>query len=213
MQLYIIRHGQSYGNLPDWAHGNTDEELTELGKQQAAALAKWLPTALPQVDRIYCSTMQRAQQTGLAVAEAYKMTLVFDDRLREIGSNRLDHTAWPKDELPRHYSDEYWSSERPFSSVTPAVEGGESFMHFRTRVGLLIEELVRRHRDETIIAVCHGGVMEAIFDHVFNIGPWRRCEIWTHNTAISHFEYVDHPTRETWRLHFHNKVEHLREGN
>jgi probable phosphoglycerate mutase len=209
MHLYIIRHGQSYVNLPDWAHGNRDEGLTELGKQQAAALGNWLPTALPQVDKIYCSTMQRARETGQAVAEAYGMELAFDDRLREIGSNRFDHTPWPNDELPRDYSPDYWSSERPFSSVTPAVEGGESFMNFRTRVGLLIEELVRRHRDETIIAVCHGGVMEAIFDHLFNIGPWRRCEIWTHNTAISHFEYVDHPTRETWRLHFHNKVEHL----
>ena len=57
-----------------------------------------------------------------------------------------------------------------------------------------------------------GGVVDAVFDHVFNVGPWRRCEIWMHNTAISYFEYVAHPGRETWRLHFHSRVTHLAEA-
>jgi probable phosphoglycerate mutase len=82
-------------------------------------------------------------------------------------------------------------------------------MHFRVRVGLLIEELVVKHRDQVVIVVCHGGVIEAVFDHLFNIGPWRRCEIWNHNTGLSYFEYVEHPRRETWRLHFHNSNAHL----
>jgi broad specificity phosphatase PhoE len=57
--------------------------------------------------------------------------------------------------------------------------------------------------------VCHGGVIEAVFDHVFNIGPWQRSQIWTRNTAVSLFEYVEIPRRETWRLHFHDRTEHL----
>ena len=39
MHLYLIRHGQSFVNLPDWTGVNADEPLTELGQQQAAALA------------------------------------------------------------------------------------------------------------------------------------------------------------------------------
>ena len=38
MDLYMIRHGQSYVNLKDWDKGNLDEGLTDLGKSQAAAL-------------------------------------------------------------------------------------------------------------------------------------------------------------------------------
>ncbi|MGB0387285.1 MAG: histidine phosphatase family protein [Ardenticatenaceae bacterium] len=206
MHLYMIRHGQSYTNLPDWDKKNADQALTELGQQQAAALAEWLPLLLPKVDVIYGSTMLRARETAAPLAKAYEMAVCFDDRLREIGTNRLDHTPWA--EVPTDYSD-YWSTERPFLSITPNVEHSETWMHFRTRVGLLIQELVERHRDEIVIAVCHGGVVEATFDHIFNIGPWRRSEIWTHNSAITHFEYVEHPGRETWRLHFHNRVEHL----
>ena len=208
MHLYLIRHGQSFVNLKDWTDGNLDAGLTDLGQRQAAALAAWLPGHLPQIDGLYASTMRRARETAQPLATAYGVEIHWDDRLREIGNNRSDHTPWPPESLPKEYSD-YWASERPFATTTPMVEGGETFMHFRTRVGLFIEELVECCREKRIVAVCHGGVVEAAFDHIFNIGPWRRCEIWNYNTGVSHFEYVEIPRRETWRLHFHNRVEHL----
>jgi broad specificity phosphatase PhoE len=206
MHLYMIRHGQSYVNLPDWK-GGFDEGLTELGQSQAAALASWMPGSVPHVDAIYCSTMKRARETAAPLADAYGLTISFDERLREVGTSRIDHTPWPSESLLA-YAD-YWASERPFASVTPDQEGGESLMHFRTRVGLFVEELVSRHRDQVVVAVGHGGVIEITFDHVFNVGAFRRCEVWNHNTGVAHFEYVAHPRRETWRLHAHNRVDHL----
>ena len=208
MHLYLIRHGQSLINLAEWESGNTDEGLTDLGKQQAAALARWMPEHVTDIDAIYSSTMRRALETAEPLAQAYKQKLHYDDSLREIGNNRWDHSAWPNDDLPRDYAD-YWASERPFLPVTPFVENGETFIHFRTRVGIFIEGLVDQYKEGRLIAVCHGGVIEAAFDHIFNIGPWRRCEIWNHNTGITYFEYVAHPNRETWRLHFHNQFRHL----
>lgn len=207
MHLYMIRHGQSYVNLPDWDKGNTDEGLTDLGQRQAAALAEWLPDHLKQIDVLYASTMKRAKETAAPLAAAYDTPIHFDDRLREIGNNRFDHTPWPSDSLPE-YSD-FWGSERPFSSITPDFDGGESLMHFRVRVGQFIEELIEKHRDETVVAVCHGGVIELTYDHVFNIGPFRRCEVWSKNTGIALFQYIEHPGRELWRLHFHSRIEHL----
>ena len=82
-------------------------------------------------------------------------------------------------------------------------------MHFRTRVGLFVEEMTDRHHGQAVMAVCHGGVVDAVFDHIFNVGPWRRCEVWSKNTGITHFEYVELPLRETWRLYFQSRVEHL----
>jgi broad specificity phosphatase PhoE len=210
MHLYLIRHGQSHVNLKEWTNGNTDEGLTELGHQQATALSRWIVGEVPHVDLLYASTMQRTRETARYLAETYQATIHYSDWLREIGNCRLDHTPWPNNDLPRDYAD-FWSSERPFSSVTPTVDGGESYMHFRTRVGLAVEEMITKHSKETIVVVCHGGVVEAIFDHIFNVGPWRRCEIFCHNTAVSHFEHVAHPLRETWRLHYHNAVQHLKD--
>jgi 2,3-bisphosphoglycerate-dependent phosphoglycerate mutase len=204
VQLYLIRHGQSYVNLSDWTQGNTDEGLTELGQRQAQRLGAWLPQHLPSVDALYASTMLRARETAAAIVSRYDVTVQFDDRLREIGNSRIDHTPW----LPNQFAD-HWASARPFSPIVTYMEGGESFMNFRTRIGLFVETILERHHNQRVLVVCHGGVVEAVFDHIFNIGPWRRCEIWDHNTAITHFEYVEHPGREVWRLHYHNRTEHL----
>lgn len=208
MHLYLIRHGQSFVNLEDWTGGNQDTGLTPLGQQQAEALAAWLPGKVDHVAAIYCSTMQRARETAAPLAKAYDITIHFDDRLRELGNNRFDHTPWPSDDLPGYAT--YWGSERPFASMSDR-EGGESLMHFRTRIGSLVEELVEKYRGENVLVVCHGGVIDLIFDHIFNIGPWRRCEVWTANTGIVHFEHIEIPGREVWRLHYHSRVEHLRE--
>jgi probable phosphoglycerate mutase len=212
MHLYLIRHGQSHMNTKEYvaAKGYGNVGLTPKGERQAELLARWLPTVLPAIDALYCSTMLRARETVAPLAQVYGCEVIFDDRLREIGNNRLDHTPWDDEQLPTRWAD-YWYSERPFSPVAPIVEGGETMMHFRARVGMLLEDLVARHRGQTVVLVCHGGVVEATFDHVFNTGPWRRCEVWDRNTAVTHFEYVEHPRREVWRLHFHNREEHLRD--
>jgi probable phosphoglycerate mutase len=207
MDLYMIRHGQSYVNLKSWNNGNTDEGLTELGQRQAAALADWMPLHIPKIDVLYASTMRRAHETAEAVAQAYGMKIQPDDRLREIGNNRLDHTPWPSDNLPE-YGD-YWGSERPFASITPARDEGESLMHFRVRVGAFLEYLIQQHQGETVVAVCHGGVIELTYDHIFNVGPFRRCEVWSKNTGIARFRHVEHEGRETWRLYYHSRVDHL----
>lgn len=208
MHLYLVRHGQSYINLPEWISGNADEPLTALGQQQAAALAAWLPQQLPNVDTIYASTMRRAAETAGLLAAAYGLALQFDPRVREIGNNRIDHTAFEAGTLPNQYVD-FWASARPFAPVMRDADDVESLMHFRTRVGIFLEEISARHAGQTVIVVCHGGVIEAAFEHIFNVGPWQRCEVWAANTSITHFELVEHPGREVWRLHSHNRTDHL----
>ena len=209
MHLYLIRHGQSHVNLEGWEHGNTDEGLTELGLRQVEALARWLIEAVPTMDALYTSTMRRARETAEVLASAYGCAVCHDHRLREVGNNRLDHSPWPADALPREYAP-YRYTEHPFAPTMVAEEGAESWMHFRTRVGAFIEESLARHPEQTIVAVCHGGVIGAAFDHIFNIGPWRRCRVWTQNTGVTHFEYVQAPERQMWRLHCHDRVDHLR---
>lgn len=210
MHLYVIRHGQSFVNLPDWDGKDSNMPLTPTGEKQAQALADWLPAYLPAVNVIYSSTMRRARKTAEIVAAAYHMDIQPDARLRELGNNKIDHSPYPDDASPPRFDwSAYWASERPFAPVT-TNEGGESAMHFRIRVAAFLEEMIEIHPKQTVMAVCHGGVMDAVFDYCFGIGPWRRCEINTYNTGVSHFEYIALAGRETWRLYQHNSIEHLR---
>lgn len=208
MQLYMVRHGQSYVNLKEWSEGNKDTGLTELGHKQAAALGKWLPSEVKHIDAMYVSTMMRAQETAAYITKAYQgLTPIPEPRIREIGNNQLTKDPWPNDMLPEY--GEYWGSERPFHSITPSHPGGESLMHFRIRIGEFLEELAEKHEKEIVVTVCHGGVIEMAFDHMFNIGPWRRAEVFTKNTGISRFDFGHTPHREFWRIYYHSRIDHL----
>ena len=67
-----------------------------------------------------------------------------------------------------------WGTLYPYD---PVAEGGENWMQFRSRVGAFIEHLRRKfdHKastpeeiaEESAIVVCHGGVIEACFEYVF----------------------------------------------
>jgi broad specificity phosphatase PhoE len=87
-------------------------------------------------------------------------------------------------------------------------------MHLRARVATVLEELIRNHLDQQVVLVAHGGVMTAIFDYCFGVGPWKRCEVATYNTGVTHFQYVtqynQRPDLNFWTLRSHNLLEHLR---
>lgn len=212
MHIMLLRHGQSYVNLDDWEKGYLDVGLTDLGHQQAQLAAHWIAEHLV-VDALYTSTMVRTLETTAYLEQALGITAQRDDRLREFGNCYASGDPVPATSMPIEYA-EFWGTQRPH---TPIGEGAESWMIFRGRVSRFLDDVVGRHgaagTNETVVVVCHGGVIEAAFDHVFNVGPFRQAEILTHNTGIVHFEYVSDSVREPWRLHAHGLAHHLTDEN
>ncbi len=210
MRLFLIRHGESWVNIkgPRPDDQPQDAGLTEFGQRQAVALARWIVGEVPEINALYTSTMRRARETAQFIADAYGCDILSDDRLREIGNNRIDHSPLPNDALPRQYTG-LSPFQHPVSPIATDVENIETFMHFRIRVSLFIEEILSRHQDETVLAVCHGGIINVAFDHIFNIGSYRRCDIRGEPTGITYFEYVGSPDREIWRLYYLGRVDHL----
>lgn len=211
VHLYVIRHGESIINVaPPNSIPRTelDTGLTELGRKQARAVAKWLPVHVPEIHALYASTMKRARETAQFIAAVYPHVITLDDRLREIGNNHLDTTPIPNHALPDKYSD-VSPYHFPFSPVSPVVERSETSLHFRARVGLFLDEIIQKHEKQTVLVVAHGGVVNAIADSVFNVGTYRRCDIQVFNTGITHFEYRGNHGWETWRVYYMSRVDHL----
>jgi 2,3-bisphosphoglycerate-dependent phosphoglycerate mutase len=211
MHLYLIRHGESYVNLEDWKPeegGHYDTGLTELGQRQAAALAAWLPKELPDIDGIYASTMQRARESVIPLAAAYSREITYDDRLREVGNCLIDHSPIPVEKLPSTiaYTRVFGN---PYHPVAEGIEGVETYMHFRSRVGYFLAAMLEKHLDQRILVVCHGGVINAAFDHIFNTGPFRRCDVWIKNTSITHFHFDTTRQEEPWLMYYTGRTEHL----
>ncbi|MBI5927975.1 MAG: histidine phosphatase family protein [Chloroflexi bacterium] len=218
MHLYLIRHGQSYINLADYGGGHRNEPLTDLGEKQAEAVAAWIKDNI-QARHLYCSTMMRTRQTAAAIIQTTGLAAQYDDRIREVGTAYPNGSPVPDDQL-KPYFERVWGTLQPYDPIT---ESGENWMQFRTRVGSFIESLLRtfahidystrptpeEEAEQSVLVVCHGGVIEAFFEYVFEKGPWSVVAVMSNNTGMTHLEYRPVADRPAWRLHFHNKLVHL----
>ena len=149
MRIYVARHGQTAWNVQCKVCGRTDLPLTEIGLLQAQRLAE--EAAKCKIDRIIASPMLRARQTAGAVADRCGLEIFIDDRLIEQdygqceGMDRLD---------PR-----FLECKRNFATRYP---GGESMLDLACRVYAFLDELPAKYPEETVLLVCHGGVMRSI---------------------------------------------------
>ena len=83
MRLYIIRHAD-----PDYQN----HTITKAGHLEAQALGRRLATQ--GVDRIYCSTMARAQHTMQYTADLLKLPHLVEDWMQELPTWRIDQEPW-----------------------------------------------------------------------------------------------------------------------
>jgi 2,3-bisphosphoglycerate-dependent phosphoglycerate mutase len=209
MKLYFVRHGESHTNVTPFDQlPSMDMGLTDKGHAQAAALRDWMIRGDAKADALYSSSLQRARQTAAYLQQALGIAPIEDDRLREIGSNDLSGLSIAENNLPRLFH-ERWVNESPFVSRAVERMDVESWMHFRIRLARFVDELAQKHLNQTVYVVTHGGTMSAMFDNVFNIGPYRRCDVHNLNTSWTMFEYRTETNREPWYLWFHNRIDHL----
>lgn len=211
MLLTVIRHGQSHVNVESWAKIDTmDAGLTDKGRLQAEAYRDWMIKNEHQADVLYASTMRRTQETARYVQDALGLEAILDDRIREIGNSALDGTALAEKDLPRQFS-HLNPNTAPYTSRGTDIENGESWMHFRTRLGQFVDDLLAKHQGQRVYVVAHGGVISAMMDNIYNAGPYRNARTDTRNTAWSLFEYYPETGRENWMVHYHNRIDHLLE--
>ena len=169
--LYVVRHGQSAGNvareraeaaghhLIDIAARDMDVPLSPLGEQQADAVGRWFGEvpAAQQPNVVLCSPYVRAQATAerlLAGAGIARESITFerDERLREKEFGILDRLTvlgirqkFPELAEQRAHVGKFYF--RP--------PGGESWCDVILRLRSVIEMITREHRRERVLVVAH----------------------------------------------------------
>jgi broad specificity phosphatase PhoE len=168
-RLWIVRHGQSAGNvardsaetqgqdLIDISTRDADTPLSDLGHEQAAALAHWFagkaPADCPNV--FMSSPFVRARQTCRAVTTALGIEsdeIQTDERLREKEFGILDR-----------YTRQGILSKFPELAAQRALvgkfyfrpPGGESWCDVILRVRSIVEVLRRDHVEDRVLIVAH----------------------------------------------------------
>ncbi|HET8630437.1 MAG TPA: histidine phosphatase family protein [Thermomicrobiales bacterium] len=207
--LYLIRHGESVANVvPIMGGMRGDAGLTARGQRQAALLEARLAGGEIRADALYSSTLPRAFETAAYVARALGLDPVFADEWQELRPGEADGLTvaeWRE----RYRGGEVEAGDR----FRPLAPGGESWATFQARVSTALDRLVTRHPDQTVVVVCHGGVLEASFNHAFGVGPsGNRVYLEPHNTSITHWRHRpgDAARSPAWTLLVFNDATHLR---
>lgn len=170
-RLWLIRHGQSAGNVArdaaeagglaviDLSWRDIDVPLSELGALQSSALGDWFgalrPEERPEV--ILCSPYMRAQETARLIAEAAglqdpSVRLRLDERLREKEFGILDRLT--KFGIQQKHPDlnEQRLHVGKFYFRPP---GGESWCDVILRLRSLLEMITREYADRRVLVVAH----------------------------------------------------------
>jgi probable phosphoglycerate mutase len=151
MKLYLVRHGQSTGNIGGTLMGQSDHPLTPLGEDQARAAAERLAAIGPMP--VYSSDLPRARATAERIVAAWTAKdvpdappeIVLDPRLREISLGDYEGRPWQEFEADVELTAAF--AEDPYRTPLP---NGESLEHLEARVhAAVIDILVPFGVDDT----------------------------------------------------------------
>ncbi len=146
--LILVRHGRTSANAAGLLQGRVDNELDDVGVQQASQIAAALSRADQPPDRIISSPLLRARQTAEATAELTGLEIAIDERWSE-----LDYGEWDGIPISEVRASEWqrWRADTGF-----APPGGESLAQLNDRVDAACNEL----------AALAAGRNVAVFTHV-----------------------------------------------
>jgi broad specificity phosphatase PhoE len=168
-QLLLVRHGQQ--EWPDPQHSTAgewvDPPLSELGREQAEAVAKYLSTE--PVSAVYSSKLARASDTGRAIAGHHGLEVAEVEDLAEFRMfERIPSDQRAVDvvgELALQGIRERFVQTRRWD----AYPHSESSLDFRRRVGYSIEGIMANHPGETVAVACHGGVINVVAAQILEV--------------------------------------------
>ena len=160
-RLYLIRHGQSGGNVAreEGRPGEYDPPLTPVGEEQARRLGERM--AAYGVDVIYSSPLQRAYNTGLAIARHTGHEIIVVDDLQEINEPLKDVPADARQPLPDGVTHRDIKAKFEQDPVWDNLPGSEGSMHFRERITSAIDGIVADNPGRKVAVTCHGGVIQS----------------------------------------------------
>ncbi len=161
-KLVMLRHGQTEFNAGSRMQGQLDTHLSELGRQQAVAVAEVLGKRDPLL--IVSSDLRRAYDTAVVLGERTGSTFLVDERLREthLGDWQGMTHGEVDDAAPGARIE--WRND-----ATWAPHGGESRVDVARRSLPVVTEIVdsqpdwgAEEPDRPVVLVAHGGLIAAL---------------------------------------------------
>lgn len=159
MKIYLIRHGQTTGDIEGRYGGSYDDHMTEEGYEQLVGTAQKLVGK--GIEIIFSSPLIRARESAEIIAHVIGASVQVIEGLRERHYGVL--TGLTKEEAKQKYPDVV-ESHKDYMSTDPE---GESYNDFYQRViKTYIGVVADNQNHATIAIVSHGGPIKMILKHI-----------------------------------------------
>lgn len=157
MKIFLIRHGETTGDVEDRYGGSYDDHLTERGKVQLQNTAKNLLGK--NIETIFHSPLIRARESAEIISQQIKCSLVPFQGLKERHYGVL--TGLTKQEAEEKFPEVVLAHKDPMNTDPE----GESFADFNERVIASYLEIIKE--SHAVIAILgHGGSLKRILSYI-----------------------------------------------
>lgn len=160
MELILVRHGESEGNVKEVVYGHTDYPLTDKGMSQIPYIVKTLSNY--RINKIFTSPLARAKAIGLGISQAFDLPIAEEDRLKEIWFGKFEDKS--REVVMAEVGPEgYYHLIGFFDNYD--IPGGEHQDDFLKRVQNFTDELIAGE-DGSYVITAHFGVLKAMLNHL-----------------------------------------------
>ena len=176
MKILLVRHGETNYNKNRLIQGHSDIELNETGRNQATSAGEKLNDH--NIDYAFSSPLKRAVETARLMldnsnnSQNISKEVTTDERLIEKFFGDFEGSTF----------DEYFSaleSEQGLESIEKDEDVYE-------RVNSFFSEQYLKHKDETILVVCHGAFIRIFLR---TLGLYPETNMLINNTALNVLHY------------------------
>jgi broad specificity phosphatase PhoE len=205
MHLILVRHGEAHAGFEGVIAGRTGcAGLTDRGRKQAEALRDhFAESGRIRADVLLASVLPRAVETADIIAPGLGLEVHGHEcDFCEVHTGEADGLAWTE------YAARYGSFDMESEPDRLFAPAGESWNSFHERVRGALERVADDHAGQTVVLVCHAGVITAAMRVLLGLPlVGTGAQLRPTNTGLTEWEHD--PSLGRWSLHSFNETSHL----
>lgn len=200
-QIFLVRHGQSEGNLFRRVQGQTDVPLTADGRAQLPYLQRRF--AEISLAAIYTSPLRRAQETAAAMRGGRDIPVMIEPRLIEMSFGAWEMRPWGEVNLEHPELKEAFLHDPDRWHV----EGSETHAAVQERMLAAMTDIARANDGKTVGVACHGMAIRAFLARILGVPSAQISERvpLVDNTSVTLLRFEN----DAFSLEFVNDTTHL----
>ena len=165
MKIYLIRHGETTGDLEDRYGGDYDDHLSTNRLKQVQELGIKLKDK--DIQKIYHSPKIRATETAKTVSEIINCPIEKVENIRERNSYGI-LTGMIKSEAKQQYPEEVEKIQK--DKLRHSVKNSEDYDSFKKRIIQTFENIMLNSDLDSIAIISHGGPISCFVREYLKLG-------------------------------------------